>query len=582
MKKLKKIIIALLLLSLVAFVPIYLYIRGIEKDALALAETGRSARDVLSDVGHALKDGDWESMAAAYVEKYAHEQGYWRRELIREQDGYQIYKWYEDEKTTFNRNTVVTQWRDLVMEVEKLSMAKLKLNKIINRENPNRVIFNALLWMRGHDKAHRAFETKAMLRFIMENREDGWLISQQDLEYGETTFGSGQGFHDVAAELGVDFKAHHNPIFKTPAWDITPYEIFRYASSGVSAADYDGDGYEDLLFTGGKRIGLYRNLTGTGFADVTSVSGLPTDIGGYNVGLFADFNNDGHRDLFLGGLTTASRLFKNKGDGSFEEVSAKSQFGGPLVTVASAVDYDNDGDLDLYYGRYLDPRKDLPTTLFYTRNGAGNSLLRNDGDFRFTDVTEKAGVREGGLTLGVAWGDIDDDGDQDLYVANDFGRNALFRNQGDGTFKDISKESGTLDFGFGMSATMADADNDGDLDIYTSNVHSGQRWYGQAATLYQYLFNSFKQGTLNEDWPLYEEILELSGDNWHNYGDEMVKGNSLFINDGNGNFRDVSEKAGANPFGWYWASTLFDFDNDGLLDIYAANGWITAPTVDDL
>jgi enediyne biosynthesis protein E4 len=267
-------------------------------------------------------------------------------------------------------------------------------------------------------------------------------------------------------------------------------------------------------------------------------------------------------------VTDASGITK-KGDGDF-------------VVVAAAGDYDNDGDLDLYLGRYLDPRRNLPTTLFYTRNGEGNSLLRNDGGFRFTDVTRQAGINETGLTLGVAWGDYDADGDQDMYASNDFGRDALLRNNGDGTFSDVSRETGADDPGYGMSSTWGDIDNDGDLDIYVADVRSGQRWYGQAATLYKYLLTSARQGTFLEDFGTYAEIYRNAGDDWTNYGDKVVKGNALYLNDGAGKFADVSEAAGANPFGWYWSSTMFDYDNDGRQDIYAVNGWITGKSKDDL
>ncbi len=305
------------------------------------------------------------------------------------------------------------------------------------------------------------------------------------------------------------------------------------------------------------------------------------DLHGINVALFVDLDNDGDLDLFLGRFTGANLLYRNDGDGTFTDVSAGTDLGKHFVVVATAGDYDNDGDLDLYLGRYLDPRINLPTTLFYTRNSEGNSLLRNDGGLRFTDVTAEAGVRDGGLSLGVTWGDYDEDGDVDLYVANDFGRNALLRNEGDGTFSDVAAESDAVDFGFGMSASFGDVDNDGDLDLYVSNVHSGQRWYGQATTLYQYLINSIKLGTIREDLPIYREIFSYTGADWAAYGDSFVKGNSLLLNDG-GRFTDVAEKAGVNPFGWYWGSTFFDYDNDGRLDIYAANGWITGKTHDDL
>jgi hypothetical protein len=224
----------------------------------------------------------------------------------------------------------------------------------------------------------------------------------------------------------------------------------------------------------------------------------------------------------------------------------------------------------------------LPTTIFYTRNSAGNTLLRNDGDFGFTDVTERAGVREGGLTLGTAWADYDRDGDQDLYVANDFGRNALLRNEGDGTFRDVSISSGAYDLGYGMSATWADADNDGWLDIYVANVHSSTRWFGQAPTLHNYGLTSIRQGTIDEDLPAYRDVYQILGMDWTEAGDHLIKGNSLLINDGQGGFADVSEKAHANPFGWYWGSTLFDYDNDGWQDIYTVNGFITGKVTDDL
>jgi hypothetical protein len=238
--------------------------------------------------------------------------------------------------------------------------------------------------------------------------------------------------------------------------------------------------------------------------------------------------------------------------------------------------------LDLYIGRYLDPRTNLPTTLFYTRNSEGNTLLKNDGDLKFTDVTEEAGVRDGGLSLGVAWGDYDSDGLLDLYVSNDFGRNSLYHNEGDGTFTDVSVASGTIDISYGMSASFADLDNDKDLDIFVSNVHSGQRWFGNEATLKNYFMTSFKQGTLSEDKALLDEVVSLLDGDWAALGDRVIRGNSMFLNNGDGTFEDPSEEANVNPHGWFWGSVVFDYDNDGHQDIYAVNGWITGKNPDDL
>ena len=212
----------------------------------------------------------------------------------------------------------------------------------------------------------------------------------------------------------------------------------------------------------------------------------------------------------------------------------------------------------------------------------GNTLLRNDGNLHFTDVTEEAGLREGGLSLGIAWGDYDQDGDQDVFVANDFGRNALFRNEGNGKFSDISKESNTLDIGYGMSASFEDIDNDGDLDIYKAAVHSGQRWFGNSATLQRYFINSIQEGTILEDYPLYREILGNIDGKWQGFGERVIRGNSLLLNNGDGTFADVTEKSRVNPHGWYWSSAIFDFDNDGIQDIYTVNGWVTGREKKDL
>jgi hypothetical protein len=111
--------------------------------------------------------------------------------------------------------------------------------------------------------------------------------------------------------------------------------------------------------------------------------------------------------------------------------------------VGSGADIDNDGYLDLYVGRYLEPRLNIPTT-FYARNGELNQLYRNNGDGTFSNITQAAGVGEVGLCLGSVFGDYDDDGDADLYVVNDFGRKTLYRNEGDGTFTDVTIETGTL------------------------------------------------------------------------------------------------------------------------------------------
>ena len=128
---------------------------------------------------------------------------------------------------------------------------------------------------------------------------DGWKVRRQELLHGETVTGDRRGFTDVTASSGIDFQAHHNPLWASPEWEPTKYEIMKYATAGVSAADFDGDGWDDLFFCDAKAPRLYRNRGDGTFADVTARVGLPTELPGCSVAIFADFDNDGRKDLFL-------------------------------------------------------------------------------------------------------------------------------------------------------------------------------------------------------------------------------------------------------------------------------------------
>ncbi|MGH6690897.1 MAG: CRTAC1 family protein, partial [Gammaproteobacteria bacterium] len=356
------------------------------------------------------------------------------------------------------------------------------------------------------------------------------------------------------------------------------FGMIRHGPGGISAADVDGDGFYDLFVPDGVESKLFRNLGDGRFADVTAAAGL-AGLDGVSVGVFADVDNDGDRDLFVSRTFSPNQLFRNRGDGTFEDATAGSGLGEDCcTTVASWGDIDNDGLLDLYVGRYLDPREAIPTT-FYARNGEPNRLYRNlgpgsDGQVRFEDVTERAGVGETGLCLGTVFGDYDDDGDADLYVVNDFGRNTLYRNDGGGTFTDVTVASGTLAYGAGMSAAFADYDGDGRLDLYVANIRSEHGWFAESPTVWRYMANSWRQGVWRTDMPLYMEIFRQSGTRFVEVFRQMASGNTLLRNRGDGTFEDVTWDAGANPVGWYWGSNFGDLDNDGDQDLYSANGWV--------
>jgi hypothetical protein len=602
-----------LIVLLVIVVLAKLKLDQIEGNAQQLAQMGQAAQKLLGEFRSGVEKFDVAKVLSCYADQYASDrEGFSTEELQSERDGVRVYQW----KPTAKRATTK---QDMALEVERylktmstVDEAKFKLDSVERIDSNGDAVIRSFLWLRGTRNANggtgkEAFETQALFRMWLRPEGNTWKIHQQEMIRGTTVTGDRRGFTDLwgrssfqatetdgaASSAGIDFASRFNPKFFTPEWKPKTFEIIKYGPAGVSAVDYDNDGWYDVFFADGAQPRLYRNHGDGTFYDATAEAGLPDNMTGINVGIFADFDNDGYKDVYFGCFTDRSRLFKSVAIDSqqpsrrkFVEVTdtagIEKKGDGDFVVVAAAADYDNDGDLDLYTGRYLDPRRHLPTTLFYTRNGEGNRLFRNEGNFHFTDVTKQAGINETGLTLGVSWGDYDNDNDLDMYIANDFGRDALLRNNGDGTFSDVSKETNAFDPGYGMSSTWGDVDNDGDLDIYVSDVHSGQRWYGQAATLHKYLVTSVRQGTIFEDFPVYKEIYDHVGADWSTYGDKTVKGNALYLNDGKGKFTDVSESANTNPFGWYWGSTMFDYDNDGRQDIYAVNGWITSKSTEDL
>jgi hypothetical protein len=325
--------------------------------------------------------------------------------------------------------------------------------------------------------------------------------------------------------------------------------------AGLVFFDYDGDGFPDLFFVnsdawpGDKRRGgparqaLYHNRGDGTFEDVTAKSGL--GIEAYGIGAAAaDYDNDGHVDLYLNALG-ADHLWRNRGDGSFEDVTRKAGVGDPgFGSSATWLDYDGDGWLDLFVCNYVQwsPKTDIYCTLdganksyctpeSYT--GASDRLFRNRGDGTFEDVSAKAGVLDpNGKSLGVVAFDMDDDGDTDLAVANDTQPNFLYRNRGDGTFEEIGKTAGI--------AYSEEGRARGAMGIDAADYDDSGR-----------------------------ESLVIG-----NFSNEMM---ALYHNEGKGLFIDDAATAGIGQpslltlaFGCFF----FDYDLDGRLDIFVANGHV--------
>ena len=533
-------------------------------------QSGKDIVATLDRLAAALAAGREQDLSRLYAANFAGTRlGLLTRDQIEEKDGAHVYRQKSD-GASLDRSGAVAEWLAYRGAFAKIDEAGLHLDRLEQWNGTDLVATVRLEVIGTPQGGTEAGIDRALFRMTFAQTPDGLEIRQAAFVNGERIISDKPQFNDVAHAAGVDFVNQWYPAFVNQPMK---FGMIRYGPGGITAVDYDNDGFYDLFVPDGVRSRLFRNKGDGTFEDVTAKAGLD-GLDGVSVGVFADYDNDGHKDLFVSRTFKHNQLFHNNGDGTFTDVTAHSGIGDDCcTTVASWGDYDNDGLLDLYVGRYLDPRAKIPTT-FYARNGEPNQLYHNNGDGTFTNVTEKAGVGDVGLCLGSVWGDYDNDGYVDLYVVNDFGRKTLYHNNRNGTFTDVTVKSGTLDYGAGMSASFGDYNNDGKLDIYVANIRSEHAWFAEAPTVWRYMFNTVRQNVWQTDMPLYFQILQQSGFGFVDVFKQMASGNTLMKNRGDGTFEDTTVAASANPVGWFWGSSFADFDNDGWLDIYSADGWV--------
>lgn len=341
------------------------------------------------------------------------------------------------------------------------------------------------------------------------------------------------------------------------------YGVYPYGHHGIAVGDVNRDGLDDVYVCqpAGLPNRLYlQNLDGT-VTDVAASAGVDW-LDRCRGALLIDLDNDGDQDLIVS-LNEMIIIMAND-DEVFSEKTVFRPTGDPGSLAAA--DYDRDGDLDVFvvnYGqRFLsDGESSGPIPYHDANNGGPNMLLRNDGDWNFTDVTRQCGLDTNNRrwSFAASWEDYDADGDTDLYVANDFGRNNLYRNDG-GTFVDVAAEAGVEDIASGMSASWADYNQDGRMDLYVGNMFSS----AGLRISYQDRFQSQADGSVRAQFQ------------------RLARGNSLFLNAGDGTFDDASVEAGVTVGRWAWASKFVDINNDGLEDLVIANGFVTGTDTKDL
>ena len=334
-------------------------------------------------------------------------------------------------------------------------------------------------------------------------------------------------YADITAESGIDFT------HQQAAWPVPPLFPGQNERFGVGPAvgDFNNDGFEDVYIpnSAGFANHLYRNNGDGTFTEMAAAAGVDHVAGFSKQALWVDLNNDGWLDLMVFNDSSVfddsfptSRVYRNNGDGTFTDMTAasglvhyESTHGG-----ATAGDIDGDGDLDVFIGGWFEQ------TIY---------LLRNDGNFRFTDITAQAGgfPRDDRFHWQPVFLDLNDDGHQDLFVAIDFNEDYALKGHGDGTFTNVSREWNMLHFANDMGVAVGDVNRDGKLDLYTTNMSATP-------------FN-----TNDEPGP-----------------------NALYMSTDTERFENTAKTSGADNTFFAWGTWLFDANLNGNLDLLAVNGWV--------
>jgi hypothetical protein len=404
-------------------------------------------------------------------------------------------------------------------------------------------------WLVGRNQESRREWLRGSFEAAVHYPADGpWHITGVAKPTLTSTIASEDPFSEVSVPAGV---ARRLPAYGTP-------QNSGFAWNGAAAGDVNGDGWIDLLTTTGHRNVLHLNDGKGGFRDVSGETGLGALASG-TAPLLLDYDNDGDLDLFIaavGEQVLLENRLKPGGVLAFQDVSLETRVAVNGVGFsAAAADVNRDGRPDIYVASYNHYGRVTPNSWTAASNGTANLLFVSQPDGTYRERAAEWGVNDTRWSYAAAFGDVTGDGRPDLYVANDFGENALFIHDGD-RFRDEARERGVLDAGNGMGVSFGDYDNDGLLDLHVTNMSStaGNRILGR-------LFPEADPAT---------NVLK-----------KLAAGNNLYRNTGGGFFEDVTKAVGGLSGQWAWGGGFIDFDSDGVEDLYTPNGFISGKSMKD-
>lgn len=494
----------------------------------------------------------------------------------------------------------VSHERELLMD---LAVASLKMGELDNCVSPDGRLICALPLddsLAHEDKGGATGAVEYLTRLLeleSDNVRAKWLLNVAHMALG--TFPDG-----VPNEFRVQ-----EEMFR-PDYDVGRFEeIAPYAglyavntAGGSIIEDFDNDGLLDVMTSSWdpcRPITYYRNDGDGGFADYTERAGLAGQLGGLNI-TQADYDNDGWMDVLVmrGGWMKMRgqmrmSLLRNNGDGTFSDVTEAVGIAKPAYPSQSAAwaDYDNDGDLDLFScsESMLEAGTESTAVLFPSQ------LFRNDGGGGFEDVAQEAGLQNWRYCKGSAWGDYDNDGDEDLYLSNFGGGNRLYRNGGDGTFEDVAEELGVNGPANSFATWFWDYDNDGRLDIfvagYGEDIEDAVAGYfgvdneGPRARLYRNLGGegfadvTERVGLERVHMAMGAEFGDLDNDGYADFflgtgapSYDAVVPNAMYRNDAGAGFQDVTFSGGFGHLQKGHGASFGDLDRDGDQDLFVQVG----------